>query len=209
MSSFDFDEGFVLNASVILNVYDGGYGRKLCWYSKEEDDAICLYYRPDFGEYCLFVMANWMIVVDQCVSVSESEWTGADGEWHDLSIRFDENGIVASRDGAVDFSFDADSLSYLSDVGFIRLSTLGSLCCFDNVSLVSLSPFTCGDADASGGVDIDDAVHMINFVFSNGMAPEPLEAGDVNCSGYCDIDDIVHLVTYIFVGNPPPCANCQ
>jgi hypothetical protein len=209
VSSFDFEDGFILQASVKFDTYDGAYGRKVSWYSKDEDDAIILYYRPDFGEYCIFVMVNWMVLYEQCVSCSESEWTGTDGEWHDFSIRLDENGIVASRDGAIDFSVDDDSLSYFSDVGFVQLATVGCLCCFDDVSVVSLTSYACGDADASGGVDIDDVVHMINFVFSNGEPPEPLEAGDVNCSGYCDIDDIVYLVTYIFTGDPPPCASCR
>jgi hypothetical protein len=63
----------------------------------------------------------------------------------------------------------------------------------------------CGDANASGGVDVDDAVYLIAYVFSGGPPPDPLAVGDVDCSGAIDIDDIVHLVAYIFSGGNVPC----
>jgi hypothetical protein len=66
-------------------------------------------------------------------------------------------------------------------------------------------PWICGDANGSGGVDIDDAVSLIGYIFSSGPAPEPLEAGDVNCSGGIDIDDAVYLINYIFSGGSAPC----
>jgi len=67
-------------------------------------------------------------------------------------------------------------------------------------------PWICGDADASGGVDIDDAVYLIAYIFASGPAPEPLESGDVDLSGAVDIDDVVYLINYIFGGGPEPCA---
>ena len=69
--------------------------------------------------------------------------------------------------------------------------------------------FECGDADASGGVDIDDVVYLINYIFAGGPAPDPIEAGDADCSGNVDIDDVVYLIQYIFGGGPEPCADCS
>jgi hypothetical protein len=63
----------------------------------------------------------------------------------------------------------------------------------------------CGDADGNGGVDIDDVVHLINYIFSGGSAPNPTEAGDADCSGGVDIDDVVYLINYIFSGGNAPC----
>lgn len=68
--------------------------------------------------------------------------------------------------------------------------------------------FLCGDADGSDGVDIDDVVHLIAYIFTGGTAPEPLESGDADCSGGVDIDDVVYLIAYIFSGGPAPCAEC-
>ncbi len=71
-----------------------------------------------------------------------------------------------------------------------------------------LMSWTCGDADASGGVDIDDVVYLIYYIFAGGPAPNPIEAGDANCSGDVDIDDVVYLINYIFAGGPAPCDEC-
>jgi hypothetical protein len=63
----------------------------------------------------------------------------------------------------------------------------------------------CGDADASGGVDIDDVVYLISYIFSSGLEPVPYESGDADCSGGVDIDDVVFLIAYIFSGGYAPC----
>jgi plastocyanin len=68
--------------------------------------------------------------------------------------------------------------------------------------------FTCGDADGSGAVDIDDVVYLIAYIFTGGPAPNPLDAGEVDCSGAIDIDDVVYLIAYIFTGGPAPCEAC-
>ncbi len=62
-----------------------------------------------------------------------------------------------------------------------------------------------GDANGSGGVDIDDVVYVINYIFGGG--PEPVHdicCGDANGSGAIDIDDVVYLINYIFGGGPVP-----
>jgi hypothetical protein len=66
-------------------------------------------------------------------------------------------------------------------------------------------PFqACGNADGSGGADIDDAVYLINYIFSVGPAPTPIESGDADCSGDIDIDDVVYLIMYLFSGGNAP-----
>jgi M6 family metalloprotease-like protein len=63
-----------------------------------------------------------------------------------------------------------------------------------------------GDANGSGGVDIDDPVFLIAYIFSGGPPPDPLESGDAtDCIGDVDIDDVVHLIAYIFSEGPAPC----
>jgi len=65
--------------------------------------------------------------------------------------------------------------------------------------------YICGDADHSSGVDIDDVVFLISYIFGGGSAPSPLESGDADCSGSIDIDDAVYLIGYIFSSGPVPC----
>ncbi|MFQ6002213.1 MAG: SBBP repeat-containing protein [Candidatus Zixiibacteriota bacterium] len=61
-----------------------------------------------------------------------------------------------------------------------------------------------GDADGDGVIDIADVVYLINYLFIDGPAPEPLEAGNANCDGMVDIADVVYLINYLFIDGPPP-----
>jgi hypothetical protein len=75
--------------------------------------------------------------------------------------------------------------------------------------VVGPPPYLCGDANASGSVNISDAVYLVAYIFSGGAAPNPLAAGDANCSGTVNISDAVYLVAYIFSGGAAPCAACK
>jgi hypothetical protein len=74
-----------------------------------------------------------------------------------------------------------------------------------DVTIKPPPPYYCGDADGSEGVDIDDVVYLIAFIFSSGPPPDPYESGDSDCSGGVDIDDVVYLIAYIFSGGNEPC----
>jgi hypothetical protein len=65
-----------------------------------------------------------------------------------------------------------------------------------------------GDADGMAGIDIDDAVFLIAYIFAAGPPPDPYWMGDANCSTEIDIDDVVYLIQYIFAGGPQPCGAC-
>jgi hypothetical protein len=40
--------------------------------------------------------------------------------------------------------------------------------------------YVSGDGDGSGSTDIDDAVLLINHIFTGGSAPDPVESGDAS-----------------------------
>ena len=40
-------------------------------------------------------------------------------------------------------------------------------------AIAAADPYVCGDADASGEIDIDDVVFLIAYIFSGGPAPDP------------------------------------
>lgn len=53
-----------------------------------------------------------------------------------------------------------------------------------------LAAYTCGDANDDGGVNVGDAVYLINYVFKGGPEPPPNCCGDcpgglVDCGGQC------------------------
>ena len=67
----------------------------------------------------------------------------------------------------------------------------------------------CGDVDASGSVNVADAVYLICCMFQPAQCQlPPAEVGDVNCSGAINMADIVYIITYIFGEGLAPCAEC-
>jgi hypothetical protein len=70
-------------------------------------------------------------------------------------------------------------------------------------------PCQHGDANSDGSIDISDAIFLISYIFSGGLAPYPPAAGDANCDGEVDISDAVFLISYIFSGGLAPCPGCN
>jgi hypothetical protein len=69
--------------------------------------------------------------------------------------------------------------------------------------------YLCGDADASGKINVADAVFVINYIFASGAAPDPLARFDNDCNAKVNVADIVYLINYIFASGPAPCASCK
>jgi hypothetical protein len=65
-------------------------------------------------------------------------------------------------------------------------------------------PFVRGDADASGKVDISDAIYTLLYLFRGGAAPSCLEALDAIDDGKVNISDAIFLLVYLFVGGLTP-----
>jgi hypothetical protein len=69
-----------------------------------------------------------------------------------------------------------------------------------------ISQFTRGDCNDDGIVDASDVVFLINYLFQEGPAPDPLEAGDANSDSVVGPADVVYLINYLFKQGPPPCV---
>jgi hypothetical protein len=74
----------------------------------------------------------------------------------------------------------------------------------DTLLTITESAFIRGDATGDGNIDIGDVVYIINYLYKNGTAPNPLIAGDATCDGNVDVGDIVYLINYLFKNGPPP-----
>jgi len=69
----------------------------------------------------------------------------------------------------------------------------------------------CGDANEDGGVNVSDAVWIINFVFVTG-SPEPkpvLACGDANTDGGVNVSDAVWIINFVFVTGSPAPGTCS
>jgi hypothetical protein len=65
--------------------------------------------------------------------------------------------------------------------------------------------YLCGDANGDLMVNVSDAVHIINYVFVGGAAPDPMESGDANCDQAVNVSDAVWIINYVFIGGNLPC----
>jgi hypothetical protein len=66
-----------------------------------------------------------------------------------------------------------------------------------------------GDANNDGVVTSADIIHLVNFVFKGGAAPEPnWLTGDTNCDELVTSADVIQLVGFVFKGGAPPCDAC-
>ncbi|MEM7165961.1 MAG: dockerin type I domain-containing protein [Planctomycetota bacterium] len=67
--------------------------------------------------------------------------------------------------------------------------------------------FIRGDSNNDGTLNIADAVAILNFLFSGGLAVDPncTEAADANGDGSVNIADAVYVLSHLFsMGAPPP-----
>jgi hypothetical protein len=65
-----------------------------------------------------------------------------------------------------------------------------------------------GDVNGDGKVDSGDVVYLLNYLFRQGPAPQPLASGDVN--GDCEVTagDVIYMINYLFSGGPSPQVGC-
>ncbi len=71
-------------------------------------------------------------------------------------------------------------------------------------------PFVRGDTNASGVVDISDAICILDSLFGpidgpcRTLVPQCMDAADTNDDGTVDVADPVYLLTYLFISGPVP-----
>jgi hypothetical protein len=65
-----------------------------------------------------------------------------------------------------------------------------------------------GDANWDGAVDPADVVFLINYLFKDGTAPDPLRLGDVTADCVVDAADVIYLINYLFKSGPAPGIGC-
>lgn len=71
--------------------------------------------------------------------------------------------------------------------------------------------FRRGDTNASGGLDLADAIFSLAYLFSDGPTPPCLDAADSNDDGTIDLSDPIMLLTHLFgdvAALPAPFADC-
>ncbi|UCD95659.1 MAG: thrombospondin type 3 repeat-containing protein [Candidatus Zixiibacteriota bacterium] len=98
--------------------------------------------------------------------------------------------------------YDADSLGDSCDncIYVYNPDQLDS----DEDGIGDVCEYVCGDADGSGAVNLVDVTHIINFLYKEGPAPDPMAAADANGSGVVNLLDVTHLIDYLYKEGPDP-----
>lgn len=72
-------------------------------------------------------------------------------------------------------------------------------------------PFIRGDANASGEVDLSDAVQILSYLFHGEGGPRCERAADLNVDARIDLSDPISILAFLFSGAlppPPPYPRC-
>ncbi|MEW5923505.1 MAG: dockerin type I repeat-containing protein [Candidatus Zixiibacteriota bacterium] len=62
--------------------------------------------------------------------------------------------------------------------------------------------FSCGDTDASGGVNILDVTFLIKYLYKSGNSPQPMESADTNGDGSINILDLTYMIGFLYKNGP-------
>jgi hypothetical protein len=120
--------------------------------------------------------------------------------WWDAAIQCEGEPYPAPA-GAIDsFEVTLD----LTQTYYIAMKLLDDRPNYSEIS--NIVRFTCGDANGSGGVDLADAVYIVNWLFIGGPPPDLMAAGDANCDSSVNLADAVYIINWLFIGGPPPCS---
>ena len=76
-------------------------------------------------------------------------------------------------------------------------------------SLRYFFPYVPGDANGDGIVSVEDVVFLINYLYKEGISPNPFGSGDPNADCIVDVADIVYLLNYLFKIGPAPQNGCN
>jgi hypothetical protein len=135
-------------------------------------------------------------------------WTNGAGDYDAIEVSRGGSvvGIVdGSSESFAEFALPAGTHHY--EVLPLRagLSCTPATCSVD-VPQIPTGVFLRGDANASGAIDIADAISILSFLFQGGAAPGCADAADVNDNGTVNIADAVVLLAHLFVGGVDPAA---
>ncbi len=138
--------------------------------------------------------------------------SGTDPDGDAVYYRWDIDGMISEWDGPYASGEATQYMTQFATTGTkqIRFKVMDEYQAeADWSEPLTVEVWLCGDADGSGGVDIDDAVYLIQYIFNSGPDPEPIASGNADCAADVDIDDVVYLIQFIFLGGPYPCDPIQ
>jgi hypothetical protein len=96
----------------------------------------------------------------------------------------------------------------LGDFGNDNAYGWGIIDAYQAVLAALQNNYLAGDANGDAVVELADLVYLINYLYRNGPAPDPLAAGDPNADCVVELADLVYLINYLYEGGPAPQPGC-
>jgi hypothetical protein len=159
-------------------------------------------------------LSDTIQVPEATVSLDAVIYNNGDVSLRDVPVRFYSNdSLISEQTTDVDSdSFAVANAEYTASEGTYEIRVVVDE---DNIKIETddsnnqdsaTVSFTAirGDANGNGAIEPADVVYLINYLFRNGPAPDPLNAGDCNCDGSVAPGDVVYLINYLFRNGPPP-----
>ncbi len=127
------------------------------------------------------------------LTMSKSSGTILPGNADTLEITFNSSGLDTGlyKNNVVILNNDPDPLSSPYEMAA-------------EMTVIDVNPYTCGDIDGDGLVNVLDIIRYIEYKFKDGSEPVSMWAADVNGDGVSDILDITYLIDYKFKQGPEP-----
>ena len=97
----------------------------------------------------------------------------------------------------IDSDMDVGIYSMKIEDIYLSTNTFNTLYPLETISDLSVSDFIMGDVNNNGGVDIGDAVCIVNYVVGKPNGTFLAKAADTNKNNQIDIGDAVTIVNYV------------
>lgn len=79
----------------------------------------------------------------------------------------------------------------------------GRINCYQALVLASGYTYVYGDANGDGEVTLGDLVFLLNYLFKDGLLPDPPSAGDANGDCIISLSDVIYVINYLYrLGQP-------
>ena len=123
--------------------------------------------------------------------------------------------VTVVNDGVADTTDEAGNFLIYSVGGGSQMITVrkGGYSSVDTTMMMNVDhqldvtlflQYVCGDADASGSVNLLDVTYVINYLYKDGPEPVPPEGADADGNGSINLLDVTHVINYLYKQGPDP-----
>ena len=117
------------------------------------------------------------------------------------------NPTIGTVIGTIDitvYTFNPDSTQLGAVMAVTFIATDAFSAADTIVTNFRIDSFLRGDLDDNAKYTMNDVVYVVNYIFHNGQAPNPLNAGDIDYSGGINVADIAYLINFMYKAGPRP-----